>query len=81
MIHFAREFAIPLDPEKLHNLPCCQWLGLWIPVHITMQFTGPVLGANRQYTGYGAVPLRDAPLSLLLPFKTIHAALVAAGKL
>ena len=30
---------------------------------------------------YGAVPLLDAPLSLLLPFKTIHAALVSAGKL
>ncbi|MEE4378837.1 MAG: GNAT family N-acetyltransferase [Candidatus Competibacteraceae bacterium] len=33
------------------------------------------------YAGYGAVPLIDAPLSLLLPFKTIHAALSAAGKL
>lgn len=33
------------------------------------------------YASYGAVPLLDAPLSLLLPFKTIHAALVAAGKL
>ena len=33
------------------------------------------------YAGYGAVPLLDAPLSLLLPFKTIHAALTAAGKL
>ena len=33
------------------------------------------------YAGYGAVPLLDANLSLLLPFKTIHAALVAAGKL
>lgn len=32
------------------------------------------------YTSYGAVPLLDAPLSLLLPFKTIHAALTAAGK-
>ena len=33
------------------------------------------------YAGYGAVPLLDANLSLLLPFKTIHAALVAAGKM
>lgn len=33
------------------------------------------------YASYGAVPLLDAPLSLLLPFKTIHAALAAAGKL
>jgi GNAT superfamily N-acetyltransferase len=32
------------------------------------------------YASYGAVPLLDAPLSLLLPFKTIHAALVSAGK-
>jgi GNAT superfamily N-acetyltransferase len=33
------------------------------------------------YASYGAVPLLDAPLSLLLPFKTIYAALNAAGKL
>ena len=33
------------------------------------------------YASYGAAPLLDAPLSLLLPFKTIHAALTAAGKL
>ena len=33
------------------------------------------------YASYGAVPLLDAPLSLLLPFKTIHSALAAAGKL
>ncbi|MCB1679799.1 MAG: GNAT family N-acetyltransferase [Halioglobus sp.] len=33
------------------------------------------------YAGYGAVPLQDAPLSLLLPFKTIHAALADADKL
>jgi GNAT superfamily N-acetyltransferase len=32
------------------------------------------------YASYGAVPLLDAPLSLLLPFKTIHTALTAAGK-
>lgn len=30
------------------------------------------------YMSYGAVPLLDAPLSLLLPLKTIHAALNAA---
>ena len=33
------------------------------------------------YASYGAMPLLDAPLSLLLPFKTIHAALDSAGKL
>lgn len=33
------------------------------------------------YTSYGAVPLLDAPLTLLLPFEMIHAALSAAGKL
>ena len=37
--------------------------------------------AAQWYTGYGAVPLLDAPLSLLLPFKTIHAALMASGKI
>jgi len=35
----------------------------------------------RWYGSYGAVPLLDAPLSLLLPFKTIHLALTAAGQL
>jgi GNAT superfamily N-acetyltransferase len=33
------------------------------------------------YGSYGALPLLDSPLSLLLPFKTIHTALSAAGKL
>jgi GNAT superfamily N-acetyltransferase len=33
------------------------------------------------YAGYGAVQLLDKPLSLLLPFKSIHAALISAGKL
>ena len=33
------------------------------------------------YARYSAVPLLDAPLSLLLPFKMIHAALTTAGKL
>ena len=33
------------------------------------------------YGSYGAVPLLDAPLSLLLPLKTIHSALTAAGNL
>ena len=37
--------------------------------------------AAEWYASYGAVPLLDAPLSLLLPFKTIHAALTGAGKL
>lgn len=33
------------------------------------------------YAAYGAVPLLDAPLSLVLPLRTIEAALQAAGKL
>ncbi|WP_340608274.1 GNAT family N-acetyltransferase [Xenorhabdus bharatensis] len=33
------------------------------------------------YKGYGAVPLNDEPLTLVLPFKTIYAALSASGKL
>ncbi|MDW7760044.1 MAG: GNAT family N-acetyltransferase [Acidobacteriota bacterium] len=37
--------------------------------------------AARWYAGYGAVPLLDLPLSLLLPFKTIEAALAEAGKI
>ena len=36
---------------------------------------------SRWYESYGAVPLLDQPLSLLLPLATLHAALVAAGKL
>lgn len=32
------------------------------------------------YAGYGAVPLLDAPLSLLLPLTTIEAALRKVGK-
>ena len=32
------------------------------------------------YGGYGALPLADAPLSLLLPLVTIEAALKSAGK-
>ena len=32
------------------------------------------------YANYGAVPLLDAPLSLLLPLATIEAALKKAGK-
>lgn len=35
----------------------------------------------RWYESYGAVPLLDQPLSLLLPLSTLHAALAAAGKL
>lgn len=38
-------------------------------------------GVAGWYASYRAVPLQDAPTSLLLPFKTIHAALVAAGKM
>jgi hypothetical protein len=32
------------------------------------------------YASYGAVPLLDAPLSLMLPLATIEAALKKAGK-
>jgi hypothetical protein len=31
------------------------------------------------YAGYGAVPLLDAPLTLLLPLATIEAALLTAA--
>ncbi len=34
----------------------------------------------RWYARYGAVPLEDAPLTLMLPLATIEAALKAAGK-
>lgn len=34
--------------------------------------------ASAWYQGYGAVPLADAPLSLVLPLKTIEAALASA---
>jgi GNAT superfamily N-acetyltransferase len=34
----------------------------------------------RWYAGYGAVPLLDAPLSLLIPLATIETALKKAGK-
>jgi GNAT superfamily N-acetyltransferase len=37
--------------------------------------------AARWYASYGAVPLADAPLSLLLPLATVQAALESAGKL
>jgi hypothetical protein len=36
--------------------------------------------AARWYSSYGAVPLLDAPLTLLLPLATIEAALKKAGK-
>ena len=37
--------------------------------------------AARWYSSYGAIPLADAPLSLLLPLATVQDALVASGKL
>lgn len=37
--------------------------------------------AAQWYARYGALPLLDAPLSLLLPLETLRAALVATGKL
>jgi GNAT superfamily N-acetyltransferase len=36
--------------------------------------------AARWYASYGAIPLADAPLTLLLPLTTIEAALNTAGK-
>lgn len=36
--------------------------------------------AAEWYRGYGAIPLPDAPLSLLLPLKAIAAAIEAAGR-
>jgi GNAT superfamily N-acetyltransferase len=37
--------------------------------------------AAKWYASYGAVPLADAPLSLVLPLATVQAALESAGKL
>jgi hypothetical protein len=37
--------------------------------------------AANWYASYGAVPLADAPLSLLLPLATVQTALESAGKL
>jgi GNAT superfamily N-acetyltransferase len=37
--------------------------------------------AANWYSSYGALPLADAPLTLMLPLATIQAALIAAGKL
>jgi len=37
--------------------------------------------AAQWYSSYGAIPLADAPLSLLLPLTTVQAALDAAGKI
>ena len=37
--------------------------------------------AAKWYASYGAVPLEDAPMALLLPLATVKAALEAAGKL
>jgi len=36
--------------------------------------------AVQWYSSYGAVPLQDAPFSLLLPLATMKTALIAAGK-
>ncbi|HYA40014.1 MAG TPA: hypothetical protein VEF34_01820 [Syntrophobacteraceae bacterium] len=38
-------------------------------------------GVARWYAGYGALPLLDTPLSLLLPMAAIRMVLEAAGKL
>ena len=37
--------------------------------------------AAKWYSSYGAVPLADAPLSLLLPLATVQVALETSGKL
>jgi hypothetical protein len=37
--------------------------------------------AAKWYASYGAIPLADAPLSLLLPLATVRTALAAAGQL
>jgi hypothetical protein len=36
--------------------------------------------AAKWYSSYGAIPLADAPLSLLLPLATVQKALESAGK-
>lgn len=57
-------------------------------IHVATQVGGVALLINAKndrvaswYAGYGAVPLLDTPLSLLLPLKTIHVALEHAGRL
>jgi predicted N-acetyltransferase YhbS len=37
--------------------------------------------AAKWYSSYGAIPLADAPLSLLLPLATVQIALETSGKL
>jgi GNAT superfamily N-acetyltransferase len=37
--------------------------------------------AAKWYSSYGAIPLTDAPLSLLLPLATVHSVLERSGKL
>jgi hypothetical protein len=37
--------------------------------------------AAQWYASYGAIPLADAPLALVLPLATLQDALAAAGKL
>ena len=37
--------------------------------------------AANWYSSYGAIPLADAPLALLLPLATVHSALEVVGKL
>ena len=48
---------------------------------VALSIDGKRERAAKWYASHGAVPLADAPLSLLLPLATIQAALKAAGKL
>ena len=74
---------------ETERLACCGVLDDGLPcLGVATQAGGVALLIDAKnervakwYTRYGAVSLLGAPLSLLLPFKTIHAALCAAGKL
>ena len=54
---------------------------LWVYNYCALLIDAKNEQVAKWYASFGAVPLADAPLSLLGPFTTIHAALEAAGKL
>jgi hypothetical protein len=59
---------------------------LWPGLFVGLKYCGPCaiethsFDEREWYASYGALPLLDAPLSLLLPLSTVEAALKAAGK-
>ena len=62
-------------PDAVNALP---WKFMTMPL---LLFDAKNDGIARRYAGYGALPLLDSPLSLLLPMATIRPALEAAGRL